>query len=566
MNRPLASIALLLLCALSCTAQAVALDAAAAQALELDLAASRLAGAPQAGFTVYIGSAAQDSRLREVWVQVDSQPLTRYLFSQAEGEALRNGGLHVLLADTLTPGKHRIRAQAAAVGLDPRRNDDRSRANVELQIDKGDGPVELELSWTAAAYVGKAALKATPLQRTADALLPADAGSARYSAGAANDPRLRAIRFLDATGRRYRAELALRELQMTVPSAARPEFAAVGSDTASPLYTSYNSTVSSDAAALASLGSAKSCEDAPGLFCDRANATLGYALLDQGEGLKAADAFRRVRAPGPYATSALLGFGWALLAPPNGKAAAKAETAAQRPGREPRHAVRVMKPKEHDDAIRAALVPWIELIGRDPTDPAVQEGQVAIAWALAELGAQVQAQDYYNRAISQLTDVLKHVEKAKAELATTPLLAGVIAAPPGEAWHWALADRLPDPRWWVLPISDAPETFHLEALLQQTAFRELLVTMRDAHEAQAALLGQRARLAALATPEASALVADIDRLLPALDARIAEQSRQVDRLALAQLLTTKKQAQQALVEARFGLVQLYDRVAEVASK
>ena len=42
----------------------------------------------------------------------------------------------------------------------------------------------------------------------------------------------------------------------------------------------------------------------------------------------------------------------------------------------------------------------IELIGRDPTDPAVQEGLVAIAWALSTLGAQVQAQDYYNRAIS----------------------------------------------------------------------------------------------------------------------------------------------------------------------
>ena len=37
--------------------------------------------------------------------------------------------------------------------------------------------------------------------------------------------------------------------------------------------------------------------------------------------------------------------------------------------------------------------------------------------------------------------------------------------------------------------------------------------MRDAHEAQASLLGQRARLAALATPEASALIANIDALV-----------------------------------------------------
>lgn len=566
MNRPFATLCLLLAAAtLGSRAAAAELDAAAYQALDLDLAASRLAGASVAGLTVYVGSSAQDSRLREVWVQIDSQPLTRYLFSQRESDALSAGGLHVLLAEALTPGRHRVRAQAAAVGLDPRRNDDRSRAQVEIEIDKGDAPVELQLSWTPAAYVGKAALKAQTRQRS-EAPLAADAsGGGRYQAGASDDPRLRAIRFLDATGRRYRAERALRELQLAVPGLARPDAMPLA-ETAAPAYGAYNSAVSSSATAAGLETLASGCSDAPSLFCDRANSTLGYALLDQGEGLKAADAFRRVRAPGPYATSALLGLGWALLATPDARAAAKAEPQAARPGREPRHAVRVMEAEERGNAIRAALVPWIELIGRDPTDPAVQEGQVAIAWALAELGAQAQAQDYYNRAIKQLTDLLARVDKAKAELARAPLLAPVLDSPPEQAWHWALADRLPDPRWWVLPIGDAPETFHLEALLQQLTFRERLVQLQDAHEAGAALRSQRARLLALEAPEARALAAQIDTLLPALDAAVREQSRQVDRLALAELLAIKKQAQQSLVEARFGLVQLYDRVAEVASK
>lgn len=543
MNRLLALVASVLLTfgsVLTYAAQAAAPETVIGEALALDLAARRLTGAPQVGFTVYIGSAASDRWLREVWVQVDRQPMTRYLFSQAESEALRSGGLHLLLADTLTPGQHRVRAQAAAVGLDPRRNDDRSRAQVEIVIDQGDAPIELELSWATAAYVGNTALKAAVRQPTAAAGLG--------GAVAASDPRLRAIRFLDATGRRYRAELAFRQLQMTVPSVEHP------------LRVTYSA-----AATPASLGSAGPCEAAPSLSCDRINATLGYTLLDQSQGLKAAEAFRRVRAPGPYATAALLGLGWALLAPPDGEAAATLETAAEQPGRASRHPLRTMPPKERDAAIRAALVPWIELIGRDPTDPAVQEGLVAIAWALSTLGAQVQAQDYYNRAISQLTEVLGHVDKAKAELATTPLLAGVIATVPSEAWHWDLADRLPDPRWWVLPISAAPETFHLEALLQQPAFRERLVTLRDLHEAKASLLEQRAHLTALASSDAGARVADIDRLLPALDAGIAEQIGQADRLALAQLLAIKKQTQQTLVEARFGLAQLYDRVAEVAT-
>lgn len=539
-------------------ARAAALDAAVEQALELDLAASRLAAAPQAGFTVYVGSTAQDRRLREVWVQVDRQPLTRYLFSPREGDALSAGGLHVLLADALAPGRHRIRAQAAAVGLDPRRDDDRSRAQVEIDIDKGEAPVELALSWHAAAYVGKATLTAVELPRAGVSLTPAEAAGSGDAGGAGRDPRLRAIRFLAATGHRYGAERAFRALQQTLPGLQRPELAN-GPESLSPA-------AAGDDGTPAATGSGEGCSERPNLFCDRVNATLGYTLLDQGEGLKAADAFRRVRAPGPYATSALLGLGWALLATPDGKAAAKAEPVVARPGREPRHQVRVMKPKEHADAIRAALVPWIELIGRDPTDPAVQEGQVAIAWALAELGAQAQAQDYFNRAISQLTELLRHVEKAKAELAETPLLAGVLAAPPGEAWRWLLADRLPDPRWWVLPIGAAPETFHLEALLQQAACRERLLSLRDLHEASVSLRSQRQRLAAVGSAEAGALAADIGRLLPTLDADIAEHSRQIDRLALAQLLAVKKQAQQALVEARFGLVQLYDRIDEVAAK
>lgn len=565
MNRPFAALCLLLAAATPVGRVAAAeLDAAARQALDLDLAASRLAGAPVAGLTVYVGSSAQDSRLREVWVQIDSQPLTRYLFSQRESDALSAGGLHVLLAEALTPGRHRVRAQAAAVGLDPRRNDDRSRAQVEIEIDKGDAPVDLQLSWTPAAYVGTAALKAQTRQRSEAPRATDASGGGRDQAGASDDPRLRAIRFLDATGRRYRAERALRELQLAVPGLARPDALPLA-DIAAPAYGAYNSAVSgSTAVGLEALASG--CSDAPSLFCDRANSTLGYALLDQGEGLKAADAFRRVRAPGPYATSALLGLGWALLATPDARAAAKAEPQAARPGREPRHAVRVMEAEERGNAIRAALVPWIELIGRDPSDPAVQEGQVAIAWALAELGAQVQAQDYYNRAIQQLTDLLARVDKAKAELARAPLLAPVLDSPPEQAWHWALADRLPDPRWWVLPIGDAPETFHLEALLQQLPFRERLVQLQDAHEAGAALRSQRARLLALEAPEAQALAAQIDALLPALDVAIREQSRQLDRLALTELLAIKKQAQQSLVEARFGLVQLYDRIAEVTSK
>lgn len=510
---------------------AAALDALPARALALDLDAARLLPDATRDFTVRVGSQAAEATLREVWVQIDSGPLVRHLYSPQEAAALRVGGLHVLLAAPLSPGRHRIRAQAAAVGLDPRRSDARSRAAVELHVDKGDAPLALELSWTPAAYVGKAALAARVVADD-DAVAAA-----------------RELRFLDATGSRYRGERLWQRLHAADAGLLRT---GVEPATAEPP---------------ASPASDRPCTAAvPDLACDRANATLGYTQLERGEGLAAAESFRRVRAPGPYATAALLGLGWALLVTPDARAAAKAEALAERPGRAPRHPVRAMKPKEHDDAIRAALVPWIELIGRDPTDPAVQEGQLAVAWALAELGAQVQAQDHYNRVIEQLTGLLARIDKARAELAAAPLLASVLAAEPDSAWHWSLADQLPDPRWWVLPVTDTREAFHLEALLQQPAFRDEVEQLREHHEARAALLGRRAALAALDSAAASGLIAAIDPLLATLDLALAEHSRRIDRLALAQLLATRRQAGQALVEARFGLVQLYDRPAEVASK
>ena len=94
MNRRLALMAVVLMTlgsVLPSAAQAAASETVIGEALALDLAARRLTGAPPAGFTVYIGSAASDRWLREVWVQVDRQPMTRYLFSQAESEALRSG-------------------------------------------------------------------------------------------------------------------------------------------------------------------------------------------------------------------------------------------------------------------------------------------------------------------------------------------------------------------------------------------------------------------------------------------------------------------------------------------
>ena len=78
---------------------------------------------------------------------------------------------------------------------------------------------------------------------------------------------------------------------------------------------------------------------------DKANLALGYALLQSGQPHAAKMPLQRVRLEGPFSNKALLGVGWA-----------DAEL----------------------ERYQRALVPWMELRGRDLLDPAVQESMLAI--------------------------------------------------------------------------------------------------------------------------------------------------------------------------------------------
>ena len=83
-----------------------------------------------------------------------------------------------------------------------------------------------------------------------------------------------------------------------------------------------------------------------------ANLALGYALLQDGQSQAAKGPLQRVRLTGPFSNKALLGTGWADAEVEN---------------------------------YRRALVPWMELRGRDLLDPAVQESMLAIPYAMSQL-------------------------------------------------------------------------------------------------------------------------------------------------------------------------------------
>lgn len=170
---------------------------------------------------------------------------------------------------------------------------------------------------------------------------------------------------------------------------------------------------------------------------DKANLALGYALLQANRPLEARPALERVRLEGPQSTRALLGVGWAA-------------SAAQQ--------------------YRDALVPWLELHGRNLLDPAVQESYLAVPFAYAKLSANRQAVDAYEAAIREFGAETTRLDESIASIRRGGLLEAVLRnEKPGQTgWVWQLAS-----------LPDAPESRYLYHLLAQNEFQEGLKNYRS---------------------------------------------------------------------------------------
>jgi hypothetical protein len=170
---------------------------------------------------------------------------------------------------------------------------------------------------------------------------------------------------------------------------------------------------------------------------DQANVALGFAALTQDDPEGAAKALERVRLEGTYSNKALLGFGWAA--------------AVQK------------KPTQ-------ALVPWMELASRDPSDPAVLEARIAVPYALAEAGAYGQALANYQEAIGAYDQEGKALDESIAAIRGGKLVEGLLATNPAEDMGWFMPlDQLPE----------MPHPGHLAPLIAQHEFQEAFKNFRD---------------------------------------------------------------------------------------
>jgi len=170
---------------------------------------------------------------------------------------------------------------------------------------------------------------------------------------------------------------------------------------------------------------------------DKANLALGYALLQDGQPSAAKRPLQRVRLEGPFSNKALLGVGWADA--------------------------------EMENYDRA-LVPWMELRGRDLLDSAVQESMLAIPYAMAKLESISQAADHYLDAIEAFHEESSRLDRTITHIESGAFFDEFIENDPLDStgWYWEL-ENLPS----------GPESRYLFHLLATHEFQEGLKNYRD---------------------------------------------------------------------------------------
>ncbi|MGQ0621216.1 MAG: hypothetical protein ACT4QA_15055 [Panacagrimonas sp.] len=514
--------------------------------------------------SVFVSARAPDYRLRRIGLKLDQQPMLNYEYSQPEWQALAAGSVHPAMSLALAPGEHRLQIELVARELDAKAGSTRVVQRLDHRFSSSGRETPIELSLVQASF-GRERIEVRDWNQ------PATADDLR------TPPSLRAAEFWLASGQPFQAAQLLLRAQLgnagsdfvaqtaNVQALSLNRIAGGSTQDLSndPAIARHNAAVAALGVGnpqaelnLASLGD-EELEDEAGLALrDRANLVLGYHHLRQGKGQAALEALGKVRSPGPHGNAALLAFGWAFLVSPTDPPEAATQGLAQ-PAFIAALASGTLPSEERRDRLQRALVPWTELIGRDPLDPAAQEGALALAWALDELGTGKQAHTYYQRAATQL-----ELARAQLDAAMEHVGSGRAAQAIGEG----LGDAQNGWRVWLADLPYKDETEYLKYLLTDARFVEALEPYRIAHRLAMEMESCTRRIEALSMMQDGRAVV-LAAGLPALRQRVANHEtgarRAMESVAQDWLRAQKAQAERYLVEARFAMARHFDRAPEI---
>lgn len=493
---------------------------------------------------IIVGLQIPDLRLRKLRLRIDDGPVSEYEYAEPEWESLAGGSLHLAYLDGLAPGTHRLRAELFARQIDASPSAPRATAHLDTPFEIHASPTILQLTMTR--------------KRFGDPRLDLQAADPQTAAGGL---RVRAARFWLESGRPWQAArllspgrfpgpatpadgealaLAVQRFAGLAPPTLRAErlarlnaVAATGTDAPGTL------------AALETLGTEPALTPADWALRDQANLQLGYAYLRAAQGKTALEAFARVRSPGPRGNAALLGFGWAFLV--GHPAPQGAAVVPHLPAPRARFAATLADGRSEDGrkALERALVPWTELIGRDPLDLHAQEGLLALAWALDELGTQAQAHRYYERAAQQLETARAQLDRAREHIASGALAEAIAAGERDHASGW---------RTWLPDLPYASDTAYLSVLLADGTVAATV----DAYRAARTLADAVTDLAARAAHADTSLQGRISQVRH--DAHAAEHAARasLEHAAADALERHRRQITRYLAQARFALARHLD--------
>ena len=97
--------------------------------------------------------------------------------------------------------------------------------------------------------------------------------------------------------------------------------------------------------------------------------------------------------------------------------------------------------KTENENFHRALVPWMELRGRDLLDSAVQESMLAIPYALAKLDSISQAADHYLNAIEAFYEETNRIDRTIGFIESGDIFQEFLADDPLDStgWYWRVS-------------------------------------------------------------------------------------------------------------------------------
>src|SRR5262244_3344382 len=173
---------------------------------------------------------------------------------------------------------------------------------------------------------------------------------------------------------------------------------------------------------------------------DKSNLVLGTLLFESGSFERARQSLDRVHLEGPFSNQALLRAGWA-------------QASSQQYDR--------------------ALVPWNILVGREPTDAAVQEVTLAVPHAYASIKLYGRAAIGYGRALELFSNQIGRVDASIRSIREGQFLNELIREESREDETWVIRLR---------NLPDAPETYYLMELMASHDFQTALQNYLDLEE------------------------------------------------------------------------------------